>query len=794
MAETFAGVLRRARVRRGLTQEGLAELAGLSAQAIGLLERGVRRFPHLTTLDRLTGALGLTAGERAEFQRLASRGAVSQQPASTHPSGAAWVVAHQLPAATTFVGRRRPLDQLAELLARPAAGPGAPAIATIRGMPGVGKTALAIAAGHASAGHYPDGVLIVNARGFGSGTPLSALQALGQLLRATGVPADAVPDSLPEAAATFRTRLANRRVLILLDNVRDVGQVAELIPAAGGSAVLITSRNTLTELPAALHLQLEPMTAEESLGLLDSLAGAGRIGAAARVAELCGHLPLALSVAGAWLIRHPHNSADELAERLADESRRLDLLGVDDLDVRASLSLSIDQLISSPRNDDPAAADALALLSLSDAVDFTEQTAAAMLDTDPPRAGRMLDRLADLHLLESRKPGRYHFHDLVRTFGRELAAQHPEDERRAALDRTVRFYLAVAWRAAELADPGSARMAWPGRPSAPPVPALDGSQQALSWIDAELPNFLALIDQLRALGHDDELAGGLVIGLFDYFVKRGNLAEWLPAIDRVTSGRLDRWTLGQLHADAAIALAELARYDDSLSRFRLARDTFESIGNLRGVSLASNNTARLLIRMRRYDEARPLAEQALAANEELADDRAVGSSLLTLAEIHLALGEHARSEECAEAALGHLIRAGDPGGAANARVEVGWARVGAGRPGTAIEPIRTAIGELDALGHQKNVSDARYALALTYRQLDDREAAIEELEQVVEIAADVRDRRREARARLELGELLDELGEHEDAVPNLEFALAFYREHDPVPARRAAKLLGADSA
>jgi len=791
--DTFAARLRQARQARGLTQEGLAGLAGLSAQAIGLLERGVRRFPDPVTIDKLDRALRLTPDELAVFKQLASRGAAVAAPSPAGQPGPAWVVGRQLPAANSaFAGRTEQVDQLTRLLTSTASQPGSPVVATIRGMAGVGKTALAIQVAHACADQYPDGILSVNLRGFGSGTPLSPVQAIGQLLRATGVPPDSVPGSPGEATAALRTRLAERRVLVVLDNARDVAQVADLIPSAGGSAVLITSRGTLTALPANLHVQLEPLPAKESLELLETIAGADRLAAAAaRVTDLCGHLPLALSVAGAWLLRHPSATDTDLAQRLDDESRRLDLLGVDDLDVRASLTLSIDQLTGSSDLRDHRAARALTLLSLSDAEDFTAETAAPLVDSAPADTDLLLERLTDLHLLESRSPGRYQFHDLVRAFARELAGQLPESDRGAALDRSLAFHLAVAWQMTELTDPRGARSVWPGRPPAPAFPVLTTSDESLGWIDRELQNFLALISQLSTLGGRDEQVAGVVIGLYNYFVKRGNLTDWLPAIDRVATGRIDRWTLAQLHADAAIALAELARYDESAQRFGLAREVFESIGNLRGVSLATNNNARLLIRMHRYEEALPLVEHALAINLQLGDDRAIGAAYVTLSEVHTELGDADTAEAEAGAAIPYFAAAGDANGVANSRIDQAWSRARAGRPQAAVADIVTGIRELEQLGHRKNVSDAHYVLGLVHAQLQDLEPAIEETEHAIEIAVEVGDRRRESRSRLALGRLLTALDEYDDAVPNLQFALDFYRDRDPALATEADELLEA---
>ncbi|TDD58646.1 helix-turn-helix domain-containing protein [Kribbella antibiotica] len=785
MEESFAAALRQTRRSRGLSQEALAERADLSTKAIGLLERGVRRHPHLTTIDKLETALHLSPAELAVFRRLAAR---KSAPAGPDTS---WVVADQLPTTrASFTGRARHLEQLKRALTTGEAQAGATVIVTVRGMAGVGKTALAVEAAEACRATYPDGVLSVNLRGFGSGTPLSPVQAIGQLLRATGVPAELLPTDQTDAITALRTRLANRRVLLLLDNARDVSHVTDLIPSTRGAAVLITSRNTLTTLPARQHIQLEPMPVSDSVKLLTSSSGTDRLGDSAdQIAALCGHLPLALSVAGAWLLQHPDTPAAELVRRLADETHRLDLLGVDDRDVRASLSLSVDHLTNSPRPHDHEAARVFTLLGLTAAGDFTAESVAALLQTAPARAGDLLEHLTDLHLLESSTPGRYHLHDLVRTFAHELGRELPEAERAATVDRLLSFYLSAAWRSGDLADPQAARNAWPGRPPTPKFPVFKTSEQALGWLDTELANYLAIIDQTAALGTHDEAVAGVVVGLYSYFTKRGNLVDWLPAIDRVLDGRIDRWTYAQLQADAAIALAELARYDESAIRFGLARDAFETIGNLRGVSLTTTNNARLLVRMGRYAEALPLAEQALAINQQLGNTRALGASYGTLTEIHTELGDWAAAEAAATAAVEQYTAAGSSGYAANIRIEGAWARARSGHSDVAIADLTQSLSELEKLGLHKSVCDGRWVLGMTYLLRKELEQGIEQAELALEIALDVQDIRREAQVRVLLGELLNEIGDRDEAVANLEFAIAFYRQHHPGKATDAEALL-----
>ncbi|TDC17659.1 tetratricopeptide repeat protein, partial [Kribbella albertanoniae] len=420
---------------------------------------------------------------------------------------------------------------------------------------------------------------------------------------------------------------------------------------------------------------------------------------------------------------------------------------------------------------------------------FTPESTAALVETTPPKAGDLLEHLTDLHLLESHTPGRYHFHDLVRAYAHELAQQLPAGARTAAIDHLLALYLGVAWRAADLADPKAARNAWSGRPPVPAFPVLNTSEEALSWIDGELANYLAVIDQSAGLGDRDEIAAGLVIGLYSYFVMRGSFTEWLPAIDQVADGQIDGWTLAQLHADAAIALASAARYEEAAVRFGQARDAFTTIGNVRGVSLATNNTARLLIRMHRYAEALPMAERALAINKQLGDERAMAAAYCTLAEVNTELGNWAAVREVVDAGIELFANVGDLAGIANLRIEGAWARVRSGRSEGAVEDIVRSLSELEALGLRSFVCDAHWILGMSYLVLNEVDRGIEQAELALEIALDADDRRREAQIRLLLGELLSRVGDRDDAAANLESALAFYRQHHPGQAVAAQTLL-----
>ncbi|TWD84472.1 putative ATPase [Kribbella amoyensis] len=779
MDETFAALLRSRRLALGLTQERLAELAGVSPQAIGMLERGVRRFPQRTTLDKLGDAFELTPAERTAFEQIASRGRVPTD--STETPGPLWTAPLQLPGATpNFVGRDEHLDQLTGLLTNRSGPPGSPAIATIQGMPGVGKTSLALVVAHAVAARYPDGVVHLDLRGFGPGEPLAPSTALARVLESTGLPADELPARFEDLVTTFRTRFADRRVLLVLDNAAELGQVTPLIPASAGCGVLVTSRRTLTALQAGRHVHLDPLTPDDSVELFTSITGRDdHDPAVRRIAELCGHLPLAITIAAAWLVRRPAWSADDLALRLADESRRLDLLGTDDLDVRASVTFSIDQLTAGERPEDLAAADAFALLSLPDGPDLTAQTAAPLLGSSDAAADRVLEYLVDLHLLQSPHPGRYRFHDLVRTYARELADDLDPARRDSAFARYLTYYLAAGWRACELSDAGSARFAWSGPDWRSTGPAFTEAGAGLDWIDRELANILAVIDRTGQREDTAETTAGLLIGLFGYFTARGHLGEWLDAIDQMVHRPIAPWSRAQLQADAAIAATELARYDEASERFEAAAAGFEAVGDLRGQSMVANNHARLFTRRRLYDEALPYVERGLAINRKLDNDRGISFSLAGLAEIYGELGRHHEEVEYTKESLEYLERSGSTRHVANTLIDLGVAHARLGRTELGVDEARQGLRQLEALGQVGNCSDGQvwigWILALAGRHRE----AVGSYEEGLSIAVELADRRREANARFRLGVSQLALGDRPEADLNLDFALGFYREHRP---------------
>ena len=518
-ADGFGAMFRRRRLAAGLTQEELASRAEMSVRAISDLERGRTTRPFRHSVRQLAAALGLEGTAAEEFAAhalacsdpgsgadLAAPGLAQQAPQQT---GA--LMPRQLPAGVRqFAGRRVELDALTGLLdsEKQARGAGSTvAILAIDGMAGVGKTALAVHFAHQVAGVFPDGQLYVNLRGYDPCEPVSATDALAGFLRALGTTGRQIPPDEQERAAMYRSLLAGRRVLVVLDNARDAQQVRSLLPGAAGCLALVTSRDSLAGLAArdgAIRLRLNPLAAGDAIALLRDLLGPranGEPDALAALAGLCCRLPLALRVAAEAAATHPSLPLSRLASELADLRHRLDVLDAD-----ADEATSVRSVFSwSYRVLDADAARMFRLSCLHPGTDFDLYAAAALTATPAERASRLLGQLSRAHLLYAAGPGRYGMHDLLRAYARELSDSYDDErDRHAALTRLLEHFLHTAAAAIDTLHPDVARH-WPRL--AAPVGILSPVGEpvaAREWLDAELANLIAVVAlaaEHGSLGH-----------------------------------------------------------------------------------------------------------------------------------------------------------------------------------------------------------------------------------------------------------------------------------------------------
>ncbi len=490
-------------------------------------------------------------------------------------------------------------------------------IVAISGAAGTGKTALAIRFGRQVARRFPDGQLYVNLRGLDPATtPLDPLAALRLFLDALGVAPYRIPSDTDGGAALFRSLLDGKRMLIVLDNARDVAQVRPLLPGSPGSLVVVTSRNELTGLVAAegaVPLTLDVLSDGEARELLARRLGDERMAAepeaAAEIAESCARLPLALSIAVGRAAARPKRPLAELAAELRDARGRLDALEAGDVmtDARAVLSWSYDQL-SEP------AARMFRLLGVHPGPDISLSAAASLAAMPRTEAGTALRELARTHMVAEYLPARFTFHDLLRVYAAEAAERHdPEPERQAAAGRVLDHYLHTAMTASSRFSPGRSPLQLTGpRPGVLPAEMAD-KEQAMAWFDAETPVLIALTAYAEASGFDAH-AWQIPWTLGPFFSRRGRWRDYAATqqIALAAATRLgDPLALAHAHYLLGHALAEMGDHETADSHVRQALDLFRGLGDRANEAYVLNGLAGMLEKQQRFTEALAVALDAL---------------------------------------------------------------------------------------------------------------------------------------------------------------------------------------
>jgi DNA-binding SARP family transcriptional activator len=492
------------------------------------------------------------------------------RPARQRPA----VIPQQLPAdVMDFTGREELSERLRTFLTLPSGTGARPMrVAVLTGMSGSGKTALAVHLAHAMAGSFPDGQLFVPMRG-DDARPLSARRLLERCLRALGLPPGAMPSRQEEMAAAYRSLLATRRVLVILDDADLVAQVTSLLPGSEKCAVIVTSRHRLSGLIGAQFFDVGPLSASSAAELLWRVLGKVRpatlLGEVTRLAQLCGYLPLALRIVCARLLERPHWSVRQMIRRLENERTRLAELQIDGLDVSAGISTSYDSLSVSARR-------LLLRLTLLGAVHFGAWVAAPLLDLDIEQGGDFLDELVGGRLVEVRHgtgESRLYLHDLVRVFATErLAADQPAAERAGTLRRLLGCWLFLAREAGRRERGGQFGPA-PGPAPCPPLPdqaVTDLLGRPLGWLRSEREALMAAIGQAAQAGLD-ELCWQLAVAAVTLFRADSLFDDWQHSHELALACARRR---GSVRGQAAIAasLAELAMTRRRLVRSAAAHD------------------------------------------------------------------------------------------------------------------------------------------------------------------------------------------------------------------------------
>jgi DNA-binding SARP family transcriptional activator/tetratricopeptide (TPR) repeat protein len=586
------------------------------------------------------------AGLRKLHQQILTGDPALAEPAVLGADHRASLVPRELPAAVAgFAGRAGELAALTGLLDQAVAStPPTVVIPAIGGTAGVGKTALAVQWAHTVTDRFPDGQLYVNLRGYDPDRPMPSADALARFLRVLGVPGQDIPAEEDERAARYRSLLAGRKMLVVLDNAGSVEQVRPLLPGSPSCVVVVTSRDALAGLVArhgAVRLELDLLPAQEAVGLLRALIGLraeNEPGAAVTLAAQCCRLPLALRVAAELAAARPDVPLAELAGELADQQSRLDLLdagGDPRTAVRAVFSWSYRHL-------DHDAARVFRLAGLHPGPDVDPYAVAALTGTGSLGQNRaVLDALARAHLIQSASPGRYSMHDLLRAYARELSdAPDGDEQQRAALTRLFDHYLHTASAAMDALYPAERERRPRIPPPDTPAPPVTESDAARAWLDVERPTLVAVTVHAAGRGWPT-YATRLSATLYHYLDSGGHYPE---AITIHSHARVAAQRTGDQAAEA-IALTWLgsvhwrqSRYQQAADHLRQALALFRQVGDRAAQGRTLNNLGVICDEQGRYQEAIGFHRQALAIHREIGDSVGRANALNSLASIEERLG------------------------------------------------------------------------------------------------------------------------------------------------------------
>jgi tetratricopeptide (TPR) repeat protein len=688
----------------------------------------------------------------------------------------------QLPAlAAGFTGRDTELAQITALL-DPATAAGPVVVSAVAGLAGVGKTALAVQAAHTArqAGWFAGGVLFIDLHGYDD-APVHPGQALDSLLRALGVPAEYIPQGTEQRAGLYRSALAQicGSVLIIADNASAEAQVRPLLPGPGPHRMLVTSRHTLAGLGARLldvaTLDEQAAVAVMEEALQEARPGDDRIGAdrpgAARLADICGGLPLALQITAALLKADPTRTVSDLAAELSDEVRRLAALSYDEgggtsaSSVAAAFDLSYRQL-------DETTARVFRLLSVNPAADSSTVAAAALADLAVGEVRRVMGQLLRAHLVETSAgaPDRWRMHDLLRLYAGQLSVAYAEaDGQEQARDRLLDYFLDTAKAA------NDHLRALRGAP----VPATFTDRgAALAWLDAERPSLIAAITMAASTGRD-RVAVRLPLHLEPFFSWRRRLDDWLAA---TMTARDAAHRLGERDFEAAAlnslgsALSQVGRVEEAIAVDQEAVEIFREIGDRRYEAGALNTLGDALSQVGRVEEAIAVDQEAVEIFREIGDRRYEGTALGNLGN---ALGEVGRLEEAIflhQASVEISRETNDWYREGGALTNLGNALTQAGRAEEAITAHQEAVAILREIGDRYRESGALTNLGLALHEAGRVDEAITMHQDAALISRETSDRHREGPTLYNLGNALRDTGRVEDAITAYQEAIVILRE------------------
>jgi DNA-binding SARP family transcriptional activator/DNA-binding XRE family transcriptional regulator/Tfp pilus assembly protein PilF len=778
-------------VRDEPLHESLHARLMLALAASGQQATALRLFADLR--ERLVNELGVEPG--AEVQdahlRILRQQLPAPAPAGAAPRASEWATPAQLPAAVAaFTGRTREQAELDRLL-QPGTDTTTVVISAIAGTAGVGKTALAVHWAHRVRDRFPDGQLYVNLRGYAQGPPLRPIQALAGFLHALGVAAERVPAELEQAAGLYRTLLANRRVLLLLDNARDAEQVRALLPGSPSCLVLVTSRDRLGGLVArdgARRLTLDVLTPREADALLARLLGKQQVRAepqaTAALARACGYLPLALRIAAANLTSNHHQTvAGYLAElRGGDRLAALEAGGDEQAAVRAAFDLSYNALSAHLRR-------LFRLLGLVPGPDVTPQAAAALADTTPQQARQLLDQLAGAHLVNQHQPGRFAFHDLLRLYAAERC--HDEDsqpERQAAIGRLLSWYLHTIDTAARRLYPQVVRLPIPPMDAGPPPVRWEDDSQALAWLDAERPNLISAIQ--HAAVHGPRPTAWLLADAFrGYFWLRMHTVDWLTVAHAgLAAAQADSELQAEAAAQLSIADAHMRRseYQRAIEHYGQALKLTRRIEWVDGQAATLGSLAGVYWRSGRLHQAADHLTQALTLYQRTGQLAGQANALGNLGAVLLDLGPLALAVQHLAEAVALFKKTQSRMGEGIYLGDLGEAYQLSGRLDDAVEQLTLALTLHRHTGDLSGEADTLRCLAAAHSDAGRHAQALELVHTALTIAQKTGERRFEADALNTLASVHQRLGRHQEAFDHYQQALRLGGETENLRSEAAA--------
>lgn len=757
-----------------LTQEELAERAGVDARTVRDIETGRTKNPRPSTVRLLLDALADAENNRASAAEEIRR------------------VPRELPPDTFgFTGRAEQLAELDRLHDLSAEHPTAPAIVALSGTAGVGKTALAVHWAHRSQDRFPNGQLYLNLRGYDDDHPMRSTEALAALLRSLGMPGGEIPPDQDDRARMYRTLVADLRMLILLDNALNVDQIRDLLPGAPACFVLVTSRDSLGGL-AVRHggrlVEVPPLSQPEAQALLRAHIGdraAEALPATAALANQCARLPLALRIAAQRAAARPAVTVAELVTELADEHHRLDLLdsGESHSSARAVFSWSYRQL---PED----MARLFRLLGTQPGRDIDLYALAALAGTDLREARRQVSGLARAHLVNETARDRFAMHDLLRMYAKQQADDEDKpDVRDAALTRLFDYYLNATSNAMAKYAPYEEY-----RPKLPAVtavlPDIDSRESAVAWLDAERANLVAV--GLYAAAHGWPSHTSRLSALLYRYLNIG--AHWADAelLHRTAIDTRDADGNRPGLANYGTVLLRTGRLQESLEHHQRAaallrqgegsrRDEARVLANL-GVLYSS--------RLGRQGEAMELQQRAIAIFREIGDTYLEAITLENLGLVHQRLGNYQESLELQQRALGLYQKLGDLVGEAGVRGNLGVTCSKLGRHAEALEHQQRALAMLRVIGDRQHEAETLNDIGTTLRLAGSPRQAIERHKQALARAAAIGDRYDQAEAHEGAAHAYQALGDVDTAREHWQAALELHTELGTPQVDRIAAVLG----